>query len=48
MRTGPMVGLPKANKNAWKHGDFTTEGLALKRQISVLARMSRETMGTIE
>jgi hypothetical protein len=30
---------------AW---DFTAEGLALKRQISALARMARETMGAIE
>jgi hypothetical protein len=31
-----------------KHGDSTAEVLALKRQISALARMARETMGAIE
>ena len=41
-------GAPKGNRNALKHGNFTAEGLALKRQISALARMARETMGAIE
>jgi uncharacterized protein YjcR len=45
---GANGGAPKGNRNAWKHGDFTAEGLALKRQISALARMARETMGAIE
>jgi hypothetical protein len=45
---GAGGGAPKGNKNAVKHGDFTAEGLALKRQISALARMARETMGAIE
>jgi hypothetical protein len=42
---GAGGGPPKGNRNALKHGDFTAEGLALKRQISALARMARETMG---
>jgi len=45
---GAGGGAPKGNKNALKHGDFTAKGLALKRQISALARMARETMGAIE
>jgi uncharacterized protein YjcR len=45
---GAGGGAPKGNKNALKHGDFTGEGLARKRQISALARMARETMGAIE
>jgi uncharacterized protein YjcR len=45
---GAAGGAPKGNKNALKHGDFTAETLALKRQISVLARMARETMAAIE
>jgi hypothetical protein len=36
------------NRNALKHGDSTAEVLALKRQISALARMVRETMEAIE
>jgi hypothetical protein len=45
---GAGGGAPKGNKNTLKHGDFTAEGLALKKQISALARMARETMAAIE
>jgi hypothetical protein len=31
-----------------KHGAHSAEGLALKRQITALARMVRETMAAIE
>jgi hypothetical protein len=43
-----VVAPPKGNKNALKHGDFTAEGFALKKQISALSRMARETFGAIE
>ena len=45
---GACGGAPKGNRNALKHGNFTAEGLALKRQISALARMARETTAAIE
>jgi uncharacterized protein YjcR len=45
---GAGGGAPRGNKNALKHGDFTAEGLALKREIQALARMARETMAAIE
>ena len=45
---GACGGPPRGNRNALKHGDFTTEGLTLKRQISALSRMARETLGTIK
>jgi uncharacterized protein YjcR len=45
---GAAGGAPKGNRNALKHGDFTAETLALKRQISALARMAREAMAAIE
>ena len=45
---GAGGGAPMGNKNALKQGEFTAEGLALKRQISALARMARETMRAIE
>jgi uncharacterized protein YjcR len=41
-------GPPKGNRNALKHGNFTAETLALKREIQALARTTRETMATIE
>ncbi len=39
---------PRGNRNAWKHGAHSAETLAMKRQISALARMARETMTAIE
>jgi uncharacterized protein YjcR len=45
---GTGGGAPKGNRNALKHGEFAAEALALKRQISALARMARETMEAIE
>jgi hypothetical protein len=44
---GAASGAPKGNRNALKHGDFTAETLALKREIQALARLARETMGAI-
>jgi hypothetical protein len=37
-------GAPRGNRNALKHGNFTAEATALKRQISALARMARKTV----
>jgi uncharacterized protein YjcR len=45
---GARGGAPKGNRNALKHGEFTAEGFALKRQISALARMARETIEAVE
>ena len=45
---GAAGGAPKGNQNALKHGGFTAETIALKREIQALARMARETMATIE
>jgi uncharacterized protein YjcR len=45
---GAGGGAPKRNRNAHKHGGFTAEGLALKKQISALSRMARETLEAIE
>jgi uncharacterized protein YjcR len=45
---GAGGGAPQGNRNALKHGDFTAETLALKKQISALARMARKTMAAIE
>jgi hypothetical protein len=45
---GAGGGAPKGNKNALKHGDFTAESLAVKKQVHALARMARETLVAIE
>jgi hypothetical protein len=46
----PLVagGPPKGNQNARKHGGFTAETMALKKEITALARVARETMDAIE
>jgi uncharacterized protein YjcR len=45
---GAGGGAPKGNRNALKHGEFTAEALALKREIAALTRMTKATMGVIE
>ena len=45
---GAGGGAPKGNRNALKHGGFSAETIALKREISALARLARETMAAIE
>jgi uncharacterized protein YjcR len=45
---GTGGGAPRGNRNALKHGEFTAEGFALKKQISALSRMARETLGAIK
>jgi hypothetical protein len=45
---GAAGGAPKGNRNALKHGEFTAEALALKREIAALTRITRATMKTIE
>ena len=45
---GAGGGAPRGNRNALKHGEHSTETLAMKREIQALARMSRETMAGIE
>jgi hypothetical protein len=45
---GARGGAPRGNKNALKHGDFTAEGLAMKKEIQTLVRVARETMAGLE
>ena len=45
---GAGGGAPAGNRNAFKHGEFAAETLALKREIQALARMARATMASIE
>jgi hypothetical protein len=42
------VGAPKGNRNALKHGGFTTETVALRKEIAALDRLARETMAAID
>ena len=45
---GAAGGAPKGNRNALKHGNFTAESLALRKEVQALARLARETMAAIE
>ncbi len=45
---GAGGGAPRGNKNALKHGSFTAETIALRKEIQALARLARETMAAIE
>ena len=45
---GAAGGAPKGNRNALKHGASSAKALALKREITALARLARETMAAIE
>jgi uncharacterized protein YjcR len=45
---GAGGGAPSGNRNALKHGGFTAETIALKREIQALARMTRATMEAIK
>jgi uncharacterized protein YjcR len=44
----PGSGAPRGNKNALKHGQYTREAIAERRQISELMRQSRKLLLKIE
>ena len=41
MHGGPSPGAPKGNKNAFKHGLYTTEAIARRRELSSVMRAMR-------
>ena len=41
MHGGPSPGAPKENKNAYKHGRYTAETIARRREVSALIRATR-------
>jgi hypothetical protein len=43
MHGGSSTGAPKANKNALRHGRYTAESIAFRREIAMLAREARKT-----
>ena len=44
----PGSGAPNGNKNAFKHGLFTREAIAERRQLGELMRRSRELIEKIK
>ena len=41
MHGGPSPGAPRGNRNAFKHGRYTVEAIARRREISALLRLAR-------
>jgi uncharacterized protein YjcR len=41
MHGGPSPGAPKGNRNAYKHGRFTAEEIARRREVAALLRAAR-------
>jgi uncharacterized protein YjcR len=45
MHGGTSPGAPKGNKNAWKHGYYSAESVAMRRALRALLSSARETIG---
>lgn len=45
---GLSPGAPKGNRNAWKHGRYTAEALARRREVAALVRAMRSLAGAAE
>ena len=43
MHGGASPGAPKGNKNALRHGCYTAESIAFRREITTLTREARKT-----
>src|SRR5450755_4231759 len=44
MHGGKSPGAPKGNRNAWKHGHYSAQSIALRKQVRQLLSVSRETV----
>ena len=45
MHGGKSTGAPKGNKNALKHGCYTAEAIARRREVAELIRAAMELIG---
>jgi len=48
MHGGLSPGAPKGNRNAFRHGRFTAEALASRREVAALIRAMRALAGATE
>ena len=48
MHGGTSPGAPEGNQNAFKHGRYTAEAIALRRQVRGLLRAARELTEVVE
>jgi len=44
MHGGTSPGAPKGNKNAWKHGYYSAESVAMRKALRALLSSARETI----
>jgi hypothetical protein len=44
MHGGKSPGAPKGNRNAWQHGNYSADGVAMRRAIRALLSSARETV----
>ena len=44
MHGGKSPGAPKGNRNAWKHGHYSAEVLAMRRLVRQLIADAKETI----
>jgi hypothetical protein len=41
------IGGQPGNRNAWKHGHYTAEAIAQRREVAALIRACRDRLGTM-
>jgi len=41
-------GAPVGNKNAFRHGHYSVEAIARRRELSVLIRLARDALAELE
>ena len=44
MHGGKSPGAPKGNRNAWKHGHYSAEAIAMRKLVSRLLSDARDTV----
>jgi hypothetical protein len=47
MHGGVSTGAPKGNKNAFRHGRYTAERIAFRRELTMLVREARKTVAAV-
>ncbi|WP_276577467.1 HGGxSTG domain-containing protein [Bradyrhizobium sp. 138] len=47
MHGGPSPGAPKGNKHNFKHGHYSAEAIARRREVSALMRAARELIRSV-
>ena len=48
MHGGPSPGAPKGNKNAWKHGYYSAEAIAMRQTIEELLRQQPRPLALVD